>query len=36
MSLVTGRAANADVEPLGEVTVRQWDRTDVSRCSRAT
>jgi CRP-like cAMP-binding protein len=29
MSLVTGRAANADVEPLGEVTVRQWDRTDV-------
>ena len=29
MSLVTGRAANADVEPIGEVTVRQWDRTDV-------
>ena len=29
MSLVTGRAANADVEPLGEVTVHQWARTDV-------
>jgi CRP-like cAMP-binding protein len=29
MSLVTGRAANADVDPVGEVTVHRWDRTDV-------
>jgi hypothetical protein len=29
MSLVTGRAANADVDPLGQVTVRQWDRAQV-------
>jgi CRP-like cAMP-binding protein len=29
MSLVTGRAANADVDPVGEVTVQRWDRTDV-------
>jgi hypothetical protein len=29
MSLVTGRAANADVEPQPEVTVRRWNRTDV-------
>jgi hypothetical protein len=29
MSLVTGRTANADVDPLDEVTVRRWDRSDV-------
>lgn len=29
MSLVTGRAANAIVEPVEEVTVHRWDRTDV-------
>ena len=29
MSLVTGRAANAGVEPLDEVTVHWWDRADV-------
>lgn len=29
MSLVTGRTANADVEPHNEVTVRRWNRSDV-------
>jgi len=29
MSLVTGRPANADVEPIGEVKVQRWNRTDL-------
>jgi hypothetical protein len=29
MSLVTGRTANADVEPIDEVIVRRWNRSDV-------
>jgi len=29
ISLVTGRAATAFVEPLDEVTVHRWNRSDV-------
>jgi hypothetical protein len=27
MSLITGRAANADADPIGDVRVQQWDRS---------